>query len=125
MTLGDPLLALIKYCETLCEAACCGRTAFDFSPIHIASFLINERRGLGNIHGRGIGPWKVSSLRAQLQKLGTEAKRLQVEGGLATIDAMNQNLTAQQLSDLVATIRNGLDRALLIVAAVKQAEPSG
>lgn len=39
INLDCPLLGLIKHCETLCEAACCGVDAFDFSSIHFASFL--------------------------------------------------------------------------------------
>lgn len=39
MKLEYPLESLIKYCETNCVAGCCGIDAYDFSPVHIASFL--------------------------------------------------------------------------------------
>ncbi len=42
----QPLLNLIKACETICVAGCCGLSAFDFSPIHMASYLI---RGSGEV----------------------------------------------------------------------------
>ena len=39
MKLEHPLLNLFTRCETVCVPACCGIDAYDFSPIHIASFL--------------------------------------------------------------------------------------
>jgi hypothetical protein len=42
MKLENPLGALIKRCETHCVAECCGMNAYDFSPAHIASFLVQS-----------------------------------------------------------------------------------
>jgi len=39
MALPSPLSHLISYCEKSCVKECCGVSAFDFSPIHIASWL--------------------------------------------------------------------------------------
>lgn len=39
ITLPDRLGSLVRYCEKNCVAECCGIDAFDFSPLHIASFL--------------------------------------------------------------------------------------
>jgi len=39
MALPKPLSYLISYCEKSCVKECCGVSAFDFSPIHIASWL--------------------------------------------------------------------------------------
>ena len=44
MKLDYPLSNLIKSCETICVADCCGIDAYDFSPIHLASALITPSR---------------------------------------------------------------------------------
>jgi hypothetical protein len=36
--LPERLQYLVKYCEKACVAECCGIDAFDFSPLHIASY---------------------------------------------------------------------------------------
>lgn len=112
MTLDYPLLGLIKHCETLCEAACCGLDAFDFSPIHIASFLI---RYTGRIESGD-----VDKVLSQLQKLDTEAERLEREGGTISIEAMNQIFNGPMLSTLSTTIRDSLVKATLLAATVRQ-----
>lgn len=114
MILDYPLLGLIKNCETLCEAACCGRDAFDFSPIHIASFLI---RYSGKINSTDL-----DRIRVQLHELDKEADRLSAEGGRTAIEAMNQYFTAQELSALSAAIHDGFAKASLLVEMVEKAE---
>lgn len=37
--LPDRLNYLVRYCEKNCVADCCGIDAFDFSPLHVASYL--------------------------------------------------------------------------------------
>ncbi|MFT4012108.1 MAG: DUF6331 family protein [Paracoccus sp. (in: a-proteobacteria)] len=41
--LASPLDRLIALCETGCDHGCRGLGAFDLSPVHVASFLINSR----------------------------------------------------------------------------------
>lgn len=36
---GARLTTLMQRCQEVCVAECCGLDAFDFSPIHIASYL--------------------------------------------------------------------------------------
>jgi len=120
MTLDHPLLELIKHCETICEASCCGREAFDFSPIHIASFLI---RYTGRIE-----PGEIEKIFAQLQELDAESSRLLAEGGTTVIAEMNQLFTGQELAQLSAAIADGVVKAAHLVSIVEKAaqetEPS-
>lgn len=39
MILGSRLTTLMQRCQEVCVAECCGLDAFDFSPIHVASYL--------------------------------------------------------------------------------------
>ena len=43
MSLPSPLSDLVLYCENLCVKECCGIESFDFSPIHLASWLQQSR----------------------------------------------------------------------------------
>ena len=43
MSLPTPLANLVSYCEKLCVKECCGIESFDFSPIHLASWLEQSR----------------------------------------------------------------------------------
>lgn len=110
--LDYPLLGLINHCETLCEAACCGVDAFDFSPIHIASFLI---KFTGQIESED-----VNKILSQLQNLDLEAERLTSDGGTTCIEAMNQILSGPALFTLSTTIKGSLARAVLLVADVQR-----
>ncbi len=40
LTLGSSLQRVVRGCETVCVAACCGLDAFDFHPIHVASTVL-------------------------------------------------------------------------------------
>ena len=112
IALDYPLLGLIKHCETLCEAACCGVDAFDFSPIHIASSLI---RYTGKIESE-----EVDKVLSQLQNLDMEAERLTRDGGTISIEGMNQIFTGPALFTLSATIRDSLTKAVQLVADVQR-----
>lgn len=39
MAVGSRLTTLMQRCQEVCVAECCGLGAFDFSPIHVASYL--------------------------------------------------------------------------------------
>lgn len=107
MKLDDPLYGVIKRCETLCEATCCGRDAYDFSPIHIASFLLRHSE-----HADGD---EVTRLREQVHAIKVESARLLDEDETVSIMEMNQTFSAQSFADLAATLETGLDRALELI----------
>lgn len=107
-----PLLGLIKHCETFCVAECCGLDAFDFSPIHIASFLI---RYTGKVESE-----EVDKIVSQLQELNEEAERLEKESGTSRIEMMNQFFDGPALFSLSTTIKNSLAEAVLLVENVRR-----
>jgi hypothetical protein len=117
MKLDHPLLGLIKNCETLCEADCCGRNAFDFSPIHMASFLLR--------YGGEIKASQIAEIQSQLQTLEAESVTLRNEGGTTVIHEMNQVFTGQELAELIAEIAKGLALVPEVVFLVehKMSEP--
>ena len=43
MKLEPPLANLVARCQTMCVAECCGVDAYDFSPVHIASYITMYR----------------------------------------------------------------------------------
>lgn len=110
--LDHPLLGLVKNCETLCDAACCGRDAFDFSPIHIASFLL---RPSGCVEDD-----QVAKIRLQLDALAADGRRLTAEGLSTTVPAMNQYFTGGELVELSTVISRALDQALNFIPIAEQ-----
>jgi hypothetical protein len=71
LILSSHLKRLIRRCETLCEAACCGLDAFDFHPIHFASAAL-----------------AMSSQQPQevLEKIEEELRELEIQAGNASSD---------------------------------------
>ncbi|KAA1182236.1 hypothetical protein FP026_09130 [Rhizobium tropici] len=112
MNLDHPLLGLIKNCETMCEAACCGRDAFDFSPIHVASFLLR--------YSGCAEDDEVAKIRLQLDRLAEDSRQLPTEGGTISIAEMNQLFTGEELAELSAIISTALDQALQLISIAEQ-----
>jgi hypothetical protein len=106
MKLQDPLLNLVSRCQTICVAECCGIDAYDFSPVHIASYLIlwEGKPNESNLE----------ELRAQLEtlKLNYGSKGASSHG--ATIDDMNQRFSGIEIDNLVDEITENLEIALQI-----------
>lgn len=104
--LDHPLLSLVARCQTICEAECCGVDAYDFSPVHIASFLLMYEGKLNQEY--------VNKIRAQLISLkanygSTGASRIGI-----TIPEMNQIFGGEQLDKFVEKILANLDIAIQI-----------
>ena len=111
MKLDYPLLGLIKHCETVCEAACCGRDAFDFSPIHMASFLLR--------YNCGIDADQIEQIKSQLRNLKRESIDAIKNDKAITIAEMNQIFTGEQLAELCSELSDNL---LLVPEIVSFAE---
>jgi len=103
MELDYPLLGLIKHCETVCEAACCGRDAFDFSPIHMASFLLR--------YNCRIDGMQIEQIKSQLSDLKKECLEAAIKKQSVTIREMNQIFTGEQLAELCSEITEKLSLA--------------
>ena len=108
MRLEPPLLSLIQNCETICVAACCGRDAFDFSPIHIASYLLR--------HTGRLSDSDVETLRMQLDTLSANYGAQGASGRGATLDDLNERMSGEAVDRFVSTLQTNLKRATRIIA---------
>jgi hypothetical protein len=108
MKLEDPVLNLVSRCQTICVAECCGIDAFDFSPIHIASYLLMWE-GKPN-------PNTVAKLRSQLASLKANYGSSCASASGVTIYDMNQGFTGAEIDALVDEITGNLDVALRLCA---------
>lgn len=106
MKLEHPLLNLVSRCQTLCVAECCGADAYDFSPVHIASFLLMWE-GKPN-------PDTLTRLRGQLDALKANYGTAGASADGAAIDDMNQSFTGEQIDRLVDEISTNLNLAVQI-----------
>jgi hypothetical protein len=94
---------LFSYCEKLCVADCCGINAFDFSPLHIASFLCSSS---GDIQDSDI-----SQLKREIDDICFEVEKLPPDenGFICMIEGTNQCLTKAILDNTFSEIRCNLD----------------
>lgn len=108
MKLEHPLAGLIHRCETICEAACCGIGAYDFSPIHIASYLI---LWVGKVDQSAVAKVReqVLSLRDNFGANGLLACGV-------TIDQMNQKMTGAEVDAFASMLLSRVDAALELIA---------
>ena len=106
MKLEDPLLDLISRCQTICVAECCGIDAYDFSPVHIASYLLMWE-GKPNESN-------LIKLRAQLEALKSNYGSKGASSNGVTIDDMNQRFSGIEIDNLVDEITENMEIALQI-----------
>ena len=97
---------LVNRCQTLCEVECCGISSFDFSPVHIASYLIM---------------WESKPRASDLKKLRVQLAQLKHNHGHngaisngVTITDLNQKFSGDEIDILVDEISYNLNLALQI-----------
>lgn len=100
---------LVAHCETDCDHGTCGLQAFDFSPIHLASFLKRDHEAFQDTPKRF-----AADLCAELRVLEARHGRDSATPGVAIRD-LGEQLDGDQVSDLVAEILDGLDRAVFLL----------
>jgi hypothetical protein len=100
--LGASLNALVKACEKLCVAECCGIDAFDFSPLHMASHL--------SAHTGAISEADLEAIEKEIDALAASAnQRLPDENGhVGSIEGTNQYFTKEDLEKLIHQLRANL-----------------
>lgn len=112
-----PLQRLLSACETICVTECCGLDAFDFSPIHMASYLI---RSTGQVAEQD-----VQELRAAVghlrQSCGASAGHTK-DFSSSTLNAI---LTPQQVDELCAKLDLSLDTAIALVRFAEAEKSEG
>ena len=105
MPFSSPLADLVSYCEKLCVKECCGIESFDFSPLHIASWLQQSR---GEPSEKTIG-----MLKEQLEdfriKFGSGSSS---DGYESDEDELNQIFSPQQVDQLADQISTNLNYAI-------------
>ncbi len=111
MKFEPPLSLLVSRCETFCVVACCGIEAYDFSPIHIASFVIGSS-GVPEEQ-------QIAALRDQLRDIHDVAHRLIARGTREAVDDLNHNFEGAALLAWHDTISANLDIALELVAVAE------
>ncbi|WDE95561.1 DUF6331 family protein [Lentisphaera profundi] len=107
MKFQHPLNTLITSCETICLSDCCGIDAYDFSPIHIASYLISTTGGIEDK--------ELEELRNQLKQLRETCGTQNHTAQKVTIEEINQILTPQDLDQLIDEIENNLEFAIELI----------
>ncbi|EAQ45513.1 MAG: hypothetical protein BM560_17000 [Roseobacter sp. MedPE-SWde] len=109
MKIEYPLLGMIQNCATICEPECCGIDAFEFSPFHIASYLL---RYTGRIDQE-----ELDKIRNQLSVLNASYGTAGTQQEGCTLDEMNQIFSGKDINNLVKTIDLALDRACELISA--------
>jgi nitroreductase len=99
------LAELVSYCEKLCVKECCGIESFDFSPVHIASWLQQSRgepaeKTLGLLHEQ------LDDLRI---RYGSGSNSEGYESGEGE---MNQFFSPEQIDQLVTQLSTNLKYAV-------------
>jgi hypothetical protein len=109
ITLPDRLQYLVKYCEKICLAECCGIDAFDFSPLHVASYLSAYS---GQITQADLATWE-----SELRKLEELAANLipNEDGFICSVEGMNQYFSRTEFDAFIAKLRHSIEVAPKVV----------
>jgi len=105
MSLPSPLADLISYCEKNCVKECCGIDSFDFSPVHIASWL-QQSQGEPNEETVGMLNQQLQDLRNQFGSASS------TDGYESDEDEMNQCFTPPQVDQLTDQLTANLKYAI-------------
>ena len=95
---------LIKCCEVYCVKDCCGLNAFDFSPVHIASYLLDS----------GYSTSDIKKLKKSLSRF-IETNITSIKDNLVYINVISDSLNKKELNNLQNEISTNIDLALKII----------
>lgn len=112
MKIEPPLANMIDKCQAICVAECCGIGAYDFSPIHIASFLI-QFRGKPDLA-------EVQLIRVQIENLRVNYGLGAKSGSGTVIEAMNQSFLAEEIERMAEEMRTSLEVALELIGKCEE-----
>jgi hypothetical protein len=114
--LPERLRYLVKYCEKACVAECCGIDAFDFSPLHIASYISAYTR---RIDESEIAAWEAEIHKAKEMVIGLPAHE---DGYVCSVAGMNQYFRAAEFERFMAELRHSIHAAPQLLALSIQLE---
>ena len=105
IVLPERLGYLVEYCEKSCVAGCCGLDAFDFSPIHIASYLCAYT---GRISPSDVAEWEQRLLEAEslVRDLKPDAN-----GYICSVERLNQYFRRAEFEQFIDELRRGIQLA--------------
>lgn len=103
------MLRVVRRCETVCEAACCGLEAFDFHPIHAASAIL--------VSGDRDQNETLALAEQELQEFESESLQLPLDefGCLGWCERLNTSFTPDELRNWVAQMRTCLKDAATLL----------
>lgn len=107
MRLGKTLSSLIARCESLCSPSCCGLDAYDFSPLHIASFLI--------MHREGVDANEILEISEQLDALSERCGKFGVVNKWVKIEGVSHVFSVEDIDEMVREIKVNLEIALFFI----------
>jgi hypothetical protein len=116
ITLPDRLKYLVQHCETSCVAGCCGIDAYDFAPLHVASYLAATR---GEISDADVAEWE-----AELSKLEAVVSELSPNesGYICSVADMNQWFRRADFDYFIAELRLGIQVSPQLLELSKKLE---
>ncbi len=102
IALPERLKYLVKYCEKTCVADCCGIDAFDFSPLHVASYV--------SASTNRISPSDIAEWEQELAKAKELVRDLTPDGDgfVCSVAGMNQYFTRQTFDDFIEELRHSI-----------------
>ncbi len=102
IVLSVGLKYLVDYCEKHCLAACCGINAFDFSPLHVASYV---SASVNCISPNDIAEWEQELTKAEELVRDLTPNE---DGFLCSVAGMNQYFTRKTFTDFIAELQHSL-----------------
>jgi hypothetical protein len=116
LELHPRLAGLLNACQKACVSECCGIEAYDFSLVHVASYL--------SAFSGVISDDDIRSIEDQLDAFAIEVQRLVPDehGYICSIGGTNQYFTEQLLSELILRMRHAVRLAPRVIDAVRQIE---
>ena len=110
------LRGLLDACQKACIPECCGVEAYDFSPLHIASYL--------SAFTGAVSDDDIRLIEHQLDTLAFEAagREPDDDGYVCSIKGMNQYFTRESLNSLIAQLKDAVRLAPRVIEAVRQIE---
>ena len=102
LSLSPRLEGLVNACQKACVVACCGIEAYDFSPLHIASYL--------SAFSGSISEEEIANLDSEIDELISKSSALtpDAQGTVCSIKGMNQYFSEEQLVDLADQLKRGI-----------------
>jgi hypothetical protein len=112
--LPENVARLVKFCEKVCDHGCCGIDAFDFSPLHVASYISAIT---GGVRDCDIAEW--DERLAEVER-ATRILEPNDDGFVCYIPNINHAFSRSHIEALIAEIRHSIRAAPEVAALSNQ-----